>query len=181
MNRYILLAAVLLSGLAGCGKKSGPAAVLAPEFSRGDLVGIWGGSMSNNSVEINFVPGKVFPFDSLLLVLSFGEDNYSLLYQYVYDEFLTSYSEFGHWKWDEQKPDSLIFETTVTRTLKYRFTGPLFTDNSSGDGNFVIAIWGCDFEYGEGTITNLRYRKATLKLYHTSGPLDFGEFTLTKR
>jgi len=181
MSRYLLLAAVLLSGLAGCGKKSGSATVLAPSFSKDNLVGIWGGSISNNSVEINFMPDKIFPFDSLLLVLALRENTYSLLYEYVYDEFLNNYSEVGNWKWDEQKPGSLAFETTGTHTLKYRFSGPLFTDNKSGDGNSVLAFWGCDFEYGEGTITDLRYRKATLKLYHTSGPLDFGEFTLTKR
>lgn len=144
-------------------------------------MGTWGGSMNNKSVEINFIPGKIFPFDSLFLALSLKEDGYSLFYEYIYDQLVNNYSEIGNWNWDEDNPGSLTFETTGTHTLKYRLTGPLVNDNYSGDGTYVLASWGSDFEYVEGTITDLRFHRATLKLYHTSGPLDFGDFTLIKR
>ena len=181
MRRLYVIAAALAVYLAGCSDKPGPVAVETASVLRGDLFGIWGGSLTDKSVEIDINKGEPITSDSLYLAVSFMDYGYSLLFRYMYDGGVINYSETGDWGCDEHNPGHLTFNVGNGHLYRYYLKAFVFNEESFGPGSGKYTSWSSEFEYSPGAIRDLKYENTTLRLFNISGMFNFAEFTLLKR
>ena len=176
MNRLILSTAVLLCGIAGCGKDSGPAGLSTPELAKYDLVGDWQGVAEQFRWKENyfFLNDRTPEVKSLNCILTVAEDTYRLEMHSSNDQVELTYLEEGRWSWFKESKEFLFFDA-----LKENFSEVLKKQGTQSNTAVnwheppgEIRSWKCNLEYDP--------EKKSIKLFNFDNLYDYGSIELSK-
>ncbi|OGG05124.1 MAG: hypothetical protein A3F83_10370 [Candidatus Glassbacteria bacterium RIFCSPLOWO2_12_FULL_58_11] len=176
MNRFFLWTAVLLSGMAGCGKDSAPFLASAPELAKYDFVGDWQGLAEQFKWKENyfFLNDRMPEVKSLICILSVDEDTYRLEMQRSNDQVDLTFLEEGRWSWFKESKEFLFFDA-----LKENFNETLKRPGSQSNNSLSWReqpgqkrSWKCNFEYDP--------EKKTIRLFNFDNLYDYGSIELKK-
>lgn len=176
MNRSILWTAVLLCGIAGCGKDSGPAGPSTPELAKYDFVGDWHGMADQFRWKDNYfsLNDRTPEVKSLNCILSVADDTYRLEMNSSNDLVDLTYSEEGRWSWFKESKEFLYFDA-----LKVNFDEILKKQGTQSNAAVnwreppgEKRSWKCNFEYD--------LEKKTIKLFNFDNIYDYGAIELSK-